>query len=93
MLMISLLVFYDVIPIKLNLKVKMTLDVENPLSLERHKAKGQKNTRSSEIEERDKINRYKLLAMLACEHVLIRQFEMVNALSLHSLSSLKNFPW
>jgi hypothetical protein len=34
---------FDVIPIKLNLKVKMTLDVENPLSLERHKAKGLKD--------------------------------------------------
>jgi hypothetical protein len=42
MLMISLLAFYDVIPIQLNLKVKMILDAENPLSLERHKAKGLK---------------------------------------------------
>jgi hypothetical protein len=42
MLMISLLAFYDVIPIKLNLKVKMMLDAENPLNLERHKAKGLK---------------------------------------------------
>ncbi len=32
----------DVIPIKLNLKVKMILDAENPLRLERHKAKGLK---------------------------------------------------
>ena len=32
----------DVIPIKLNLKVKMTLDADNLLSLERHKAKGLK---------------------------------------------------
>ncbi len=32
----------DVIPIKLNLKVKMMLDAENPLNLERHKAKGLK---------------------------------------------------
>jgi hypothetical protein len=40
--MISLLAFYDVIPIKLNLKVKMTLDADNLLSLERHKAKGLK---------------------------------------------------
>jgi hypothetical protein len=40
--MISLLAFYDVFPIELNLKVKMILDAENPLSLERHKAKGLK---------------------------------------------------
>jgi hypothetical protein len=32
----------DVFPIELNLKVKMILDAENPLSLERHKAKGLK---------------------------------------------------
>jgi hypothetical protein len=30
----------DVIPIKLNLKLKVMLDAENPLSSERHKAKG-----------------------------------------------------
>jgi hypothetical protein len=34
--------FYDVILIKLNLKVKITLDADNLLSLERHKAKGLK---------------------------------------------------
>jgi hypothetical protein len=39
---LELLAFYDVIPIKLNLKVKMMLDAENPLNLERHKAKGLK---------------------------------------------------
>jgi hypothetical protein len=44
------------------------------------------------MEQRDKINHYKLLVMLACEHVPVRQFEIVNVLSLHSLSSLKNFP-
>jgi hypothetical protein len=46
MLMISLLAFYDVITIKLSLKEKMILDAENPLRLERHKAKGAKRLTS-----------------------------------------------